>query len=226
MSQSIAKYMSDLRRTNNKNINDNYTRRLASVIMVFLIIILALPPWWETGHQVWEIWSSSVPLLEKRADREAQLWIESNLTAHSPILLIGWHAVNLPGIIADTSQAQAVWGEYFVYGRRKNLPWVQAFSSAYTRLQQSGRPAYKLALIKGHYDDAYDPALNSLFREYLLDFARLSGLMYIVTASPTKYRGTWEEGPGVKLLTSFRSYYFSRHSRIKENEVKIFRVLS
>jgi hypothetical protein len=221
VSQSVAKYVFDLWKTDPRDENNMQVRQVA--IMVVLAIVLALPPLWTTGLQAHDNWFSPGTSLEKRPDRAAQLWIESNLPDHSPILLVGWHASSLPRIVADTPDTEAVWGDYFDYGRDENLSWSNTFLNAYTRMQQTDRPVYDLANIQLHYsDDHPDPALNTLLREYLADFARLNDYRYIVTASPDKFKGTWEKGPRVKLLASFNGY---ARNKKKEIEVKIFKVL-
>ena len=221
VSQSVAKYISDLWKTDFLKENNIHVRQVA--IMIFLAIVLVFPSWWTTGYQAHANWFSPEPPLEKRPDRKAQLWIESNLPDHSPVLLIGWPSSSLPRIVADTPDTQTVWSDHFDYGRDENLLWRKKFLNAYAHMQQTDRPVYKLANIHLHYNDDHpDPALNSLLREYLSDFARLNNYKYIVTASPDEFKGTWEQDARVRLVASYDGYV---RNKKKEIEVKIFEVL-
>jgi hypothetical protein len=191
--------------------------------MGFFAIVLIFPSWWTTGSQAYANWFYPAATMEKRPDRAAQLWIESNLPDHTPVLLIGWPSSSLPRIVADTPDTQTIWGDYFDYGRDENLFWRKKYLNAYAHMQQTDRPVYKLANIHLHYNDDYpDPTLNSLLREYLSDFARLNNYKYIVTASQDEFEGTWEQDSRVKLLASYDGYARNKKKKI---EVKIFEVL-
>ena len=145
-----------------------------------------------------------MPLVEKRADRAAQQWIESNLPAHSSLLLVGVYAINLPRIVADTVESEGKWGEYFTYHRYKNLPWINAFQNAYARFQQTDCPTYRIENIREHYQDNHSrPELNSFFKEHVSKYARQNGFKFIVTASPARFKGAWEQENGIKQLAIF-----------------------
>ena len=222
VSQTIPSYLSNWR--GRYSCCTSYLMNLncfKSITIALLIGIVVFSPCLKTWRQDWHLWASPIPLVEKRADRAAQLWIERNLPAHSPILLVGWETINLPRIVADTAESQYTWGGYFMYHRDKNLPWVKAFQNAYARFQQTDWPTYRLVNIREHYsDDHPDPKLNSLLREDLSGFARQNGFRFIVTASPKKYEGTWEKEREIKQLA-----LFNQDLGYTGAEVKIFEVL-
>lgn len=193
---------------------------LELITMVLLTIVVTAYPFLRTGRRVYNNLFSSVSPLERRADYAAQLWIEKNLPSHSPILLIGRHALNLPRITADSPLVHAEWGEYFSYNRVKNLPWKNKFENAYFQYQQNNRPSYNLFNIREKYLLPSDMESNLVIRENLATIANDKRCTYVVIASEKNLKGKWEENPGIKLIASF-----DRSTGHYGDEVKIFEVL-
>ena len=168
-----------------------------------LALLLTLPPWVESIGQARSAWVPA-PQVQRRADYAAQEWIEANIPSGSSILAVGYYAVELPRLLADSPASQAVWGEYFMYGRDENKPWVNAFLHAYSRERASGRPVYKIVNIRVSYsaNPSY-PSMVPLFDENLPELVKKQGLGYLVTGSKVGFRGKWEDRGRMTLLKRF-----------------------
>ena len=164
---------------------------------------LALLPCRSSATLAWREATQGASV-ERRADRVAQRWIETNLPPHSRVLLVGWYPWSLPRILADDPQVQAGWGEYFAYGRGDKPTWVAAFHRAYARLASSDRPRYALDNIRTHYSGlAAEPEHSEVFFE-LDRVASERGARYVVTGSLNGFTGPWETSNRVALLARFR----------------------
>jgi hypothetical protein len=188
---------------------------LAALVAVALVAL----PLTRAVAEAREAWVPR-PSLERRADRAAQRWIESNVPAESRLLMVGYYAMNLPRLVAHTNAAHGRWAEHFMYGRDQNAGWVDAFRRAYRRHRGTGQPSYEIVNVRRNYgnQDA-DPQRNRRMDTELADLARLEGARYLVTASPQRFRGRWESDPGVRLLALFGPA--SGHTG---DEVKVFEV--
>ena len=168
-----------------------------------LALLLGLSPWAYSALQARDAWVPA-PQVEMRADYAAQEWIEQNIPSGSSMLMVGYYAIDLPRLLADSPSGQARWGEYFMYGRDENKPWVDAFIRAYTRERASGRPAYKIENIRTPYSGTPpSPSLVQLFNEKLPELVKRKGLSYLVTGTKEGFRGKWEDGAEMILLKRF-----------------------
>jgi hypothetical protein len=224
MSESATKWLFDRLKQGAARLKvcEQHMQIFSCILTITFAVILLFVPYKSGAWKVHANWFSPITPLEKRADYAAQLWIESRIPAHTPILLIGRYALNLPRLIADTPDVQGAWGEYFAYRRDENPSWRKVYESAYASLLQREKKIYRILSIHERYGNSpYDLEINALYRKNMARIAHDSGCKFIVTASPEAYKGPWEENQKVKLLASFNT-----SSGHKGNEVKIFEVLS
>jgi hypothetical protein len=191
------------------------------ILMILLTVILLFVPYKNGVMRAHANCFSQITPLEKRADYAAQLWIESQLPAHSSILMLGRYAINLPRLIADEPDVQAVWADYFDYRRDENPSWRKAYESAYMQLRQSGKRSYNIIHFRERYsNNLRDLDFNTRLREHIAEMAIESGRDFIVVALPLKYRIFLEGKKNLRLLA-----HFGESTGHKGGEVKIFEVL-
>jgi len=80
-------------------------------------------------------------------------WIEEHIPSGSTILIYGYYS-RLPHLLADRPDDQAQYGEHFMYGRHRNLPYQRLFLDAYRKELESGRPRYRIIYQKQKLEDA------------------------------------------------------------------------
>jgi len=198
-----------------------YSHTFSGILMILLTIVLLFVPYKNGVLRAQVNCFSQITPLEKRADYAAQTWIESNLPAHSSILMIGRYAINLPRLIADKPDVQAVWADYFDYHRDKNPAWRKAYESAYMLLQEREKQSYDIVPIRERYSNHLkDVEFNTRLREYIAELATEGGRDFIVVASPLRYRNILGENKKIRLLA-----HFGESTGHKGDEVKIFEVL-
>ena len=194
---------------------------LSGILMILLTVVLLFVPYKNGVKRVHANCFSPVIPLENRADRAAQVWIESHLPAHSSILMLGRYAINLPRLIADEPNVQAVWADYFDYRRDENPSWRKAYESAYMQLQQREKRSYDIIHVRERYSDhPKDMAFNTRFREHIAEMATEDGRDFIVVASPLRYRNALEGSKKLRLVDRF-----GESTGHKGDEVKIFEIL-
>ena len=223
MSESAVKYLSYRLKQGfiKQAVLVPHMRSLSCILMILLTVVLLFVPYKNTARKVHANWLSPITPLEMRADYAAHLWIESHLLSHSSILVIGRHAINLPRLIADKPDVQAIWGEYFAYRRDENPAWRKVYESAYSQLQQKEKQTYRIVSIRERYSNSpYDLEINALYRKNMVNIALDSGCKFIVSASPKAYKVAWGEDQKVELLA-----YFNQSTGHHRDEVKIFKVL-
>lgn len=177
---------------------------LAPYVVVFLIV---------TGQPGYRLVSSSIEMntvsdySEVHSALAAKAWCESTLPPRSRILMYEYYTFN-PRLVHQNAQGQAVFGEYFEFGRDRFENWKRLFRKAYAK-QTAEHPVFDI-----RHRHRMPPNRDPF--EYCLD----NNIDYVITTDRTEQYRLFNRKDFadrlIKRFTPLEGYTFGRPIYIYE----------
>ena len=165
----------------------------------------------EISLKVFDVISKSV--LKEPTAKVMSNYIQQNIGTNSKIHIIGGHVTGLPILVDKDIQKEASRGQYFMYHRFQNKPYVKLFQNAYISYRKK-KAVYDLL----HSNEFYGPKMNAMLMKVgFIEYCKKNKIKYVLTESlEESYSSPWEEK--IKMLYSIKENdkYYGRNFKLFE----------